>query len=94
LSHHFAQLIDCAYSGELLFEIVSMQPKAPISFGHAVNLIETEFDRAAESGRMGSNPGQSHWYYRNFVNWISDQGYSIELTGDEFETASVCSVVL
>jgi hypothetical protein len=90
LNHYFSQLIDNAYSGELLFAIVSMVPKIPIAFEDAVNLVENEFQRAANSGQRGSKPGQSHWYYRNFVKWISDQGYSIELTGDEFETASMC----
>jgi hypothetical protein len=93
LNQHFPQLIDCAYRGELLFEIVSMVPKIVISFENAVNLIEKEYRRAADAGHAGPEPGQSHWYYRNFIKWISDQGYSIELNGDEFETALICRVV-
>jgi hypothetical protein len=93
LNQQFPQLIDRAYSGRLLFEIVSMEPKSPISFEKAVNLIEVEFRRAVNSGQIGPEPGQCHWYYHNFVKYVSDQGYSVELTGDEFETASICSVV-
>jgi hypothetical protein len=93
ISDSFPQLIDCAYRGELLFEIVSMIPKTPISFEHAVNIIEKEYFRASSGGQWGPNPGQANWYYRNFVQWISDQGYCIELTGDEFETASICGAL-
>jgi hypothetical protein len=93
LNPYFPQLINRAYGGKLLFEIVSMDCKIPISFENAINLVEIEFCRAADSGQIGSEPVQCHWYYRNFVQWLSDQGYSIELTGDEFETALICSLV-
>jgi hypothetical protein len=90
LDPYFPQLIDSARNGELLFEIIAMEAKAPISLEDALNLVKIEFRRAADSGQRGSNPGQSHWYYENFVHWIATQGYCIDLTGDEFETASIC----
>jgi hypothetical protein len=93
LNQYFPQLIDSAYRGELLFEIVSMTAKTSISFENAVNLVEKEYRRAADSGKRGSSPGHSGWYYENFIQWISDQGYSIDLSGDEFETALMCRVV-
>jgi hypothetical protein len=93
LNQYFPQLIDSAYRGELLFEIVSMNPKISISFENAVNLVEKEYRRAADAGQTGPNPGHSRWYYENFIKWISDQGYSIELNGDEFETALICRIV-
>lgn len=86
-------LIDIAYKGRLLSEIISMPKKAPITFEHAVNLCQTEFDRLADAGQSGPNRGQAHWHYRNFVLWISEQGYSIELTGDEFETPTLSRLV-
>lgn len=92
-SEHLPRLIDSAYRSQLLYEIISMAPKTPISFEDAANLMWSQFTRATDAGQIGSEPGQSHWYYRNFVKWIADQGYSIELTGDEFETASISSQV-
>lgn len=91
--HYFPQLIDSSYRSELLHEIISMSPKKPISFEGAINLARKEFSRAAESGQIGYDPGQSFWYFANFIQWIADQGYSIELTGDEFETTSICRLV-
>ena len=70
-----------------------MKTKTPISFEDAVNLAHDEFFRASDAGRFGRDPGQCDWYYENFIDWISDQGYHIELTGDEFETALMCSRV-
>ena len=93
LNRYFPQLINQASNGALVFEILSMKVKTPISFEYAVNLADEESFRASNSGRSGYEPGQSHWYYRNFVKWISEQGYHIELTGDEFETAAMCSYV-
>jgi hypothetical protein len=92
-SEHLPKLIDSAYRSQLLYEIISMEPKKPISFEDAANLMWAEFTRASDAGQIGTDPGQSHWYYRNFVKWIADQGYSIELTGEEFETASIASQV-
>jgi hypothetical protein len=93
INHYFPQLIDSAYRSELLAAILSMEPGTPISFENAVNLAKDAFYRASDAGQIGRKPGQSHWYYINFLKFISDQGFSIELSGDEFETASICSVV-
>lgn len=94
ISNSFPQLIDCAYRGELVFAMLSMPPKTPISFEAAVNLVEEKYYRASDVGHRGSEPGQNNWYYENFVKWISDQGFSIDLTGDEFETATMCRLVV
>jgi hypothetical protein len=93
LNHYYPILIDGSYKGRLLFEILSMDFKTPISFEDAANLALKERIRASDAGQIGYEPGQCFWYHRNFVNWISDQGYSIELTGDEFETSLMCGVV-
>jgi hypothetical protein len=93
LSDAFPQLLESAYNGELIFKIASMPLKTAITFETAVNLTRREFNRALDAGHYGQNPGQAHWYYKNFVQWISDLGYSIYLTGDEFETALVTSVL-
>ena len=74
LNRYFPQVIDGSYKGELLFEILSMTPKNPISFEDAVNQVEAEFRKSSDAGHRGTQPGQSHWFYENFVKWISDQG--------------------
>jgi hypothetical protein len=40
---------------------------------------------AFDAHRMGYQPGECNWYFKNFVEWVSSLGYHIELTGDEFE---------
>lgn len=40
---------------------------------------------AFDAHRLGYEPGECNWYFKNFVEWISSLGYHIELTGDEFE---------
>src|SRR5262245_15344298 len=81
---YFPNLISKAYRGLLLEKIISMEQKKPISYEIAVNLAQDEFVRAGQSGQIGQSPGQSRWYYINFVEFISNQGFHIELTGDEF----------
>lgn len=81
----FPALIARAYRGTLIEEILSMPAKKSISFESAVNLACDEFHKAIDHGRIGRDSGHSHWYYKNFIQWISEQGFHIELTGDEFE---------
>ena len=37
------------------------------------------------AGRIGHERGQYYWFTDNFIEWISELGYKIQLTGDEFE---------
>ena len=80
------EVIAIHYRGTLLSKILSMEKKKPISFEVAINLIAEEQNKAFATGQMGSNFGQYSWYPNNFVKFISNLGYHIELTGDEFET--------
>lgn len=73
------------YRGTLLERILNMAPKHPISFELAAKLAGKRFFEASRAHRFGYEQGECHWYFNNFVEWISEQGYHIDLTGDEFE---------
>lgn len=90
---YFPRVLAKVYRGTLLSEILKMPRKKPISFQDAVNLNGDERHRQIMSGNHGYEPGQAHWLYMNFVKWISDQGYHIELTGDEFEAVALSDKV-
>lgn len=80
------EIVDIQNRGTLLSRILSMPKKKPISFELAMlKLIEKRREKF-DAGHFGDESGQYGWYCLNFVNWISAQGYHIELTGDEFET--------
>lgn len=52
-----------------------MEQKKPIQFEQAARMVKEKFFATKDAGRLGYAPGQ----------WISDLGFHIELTGDEFE---------
>ncbi len=62
-----------------------MQIKDSISFEDAFHMLQKKRFELFNAGRFGDMPGQYGWYHLNFVDWISSQGFHIELTGDEFE---------
>ncbi len=74
------KIIAQAYRGKLLAEILKMPPKEPISFVRAVQLVS---DIRLEGIRT-HDLGKSRWSCYNFVNFISEAGFHIELSGDEF----------
>ncbi|MGE4132238.1 MAG: hypothetical protein AB7F86_11410 [Bdellovibrionales bacterium] len=86
VSSNWGTTIDCHYQGRLLVEILSMPTKLPISFERAVCILAEKKDDALRSGDLGTKPGQFYWYSANFVSYISDMGFHIELTGDEIES--------
>ena len=79
----FPDIIDRGYRGSMLTRVFQMekQKKKPISFGDAIRLAHEGFF----SSKIGHARGESHWYIDNFVEWISELGFHIELTGDEFD---------
>ncbi len=76
---HTADLIASHYRGSLIAEIQKMQRKQSITFEEAVGLIHDEQLKAR------SNAKKYLSYYENFIQYVSDLGFHIELTGDEFE---------
>ena len=81
----WAMSIDQSYKGNLLSKILEMPEKKPISYEEAVRIFSIRTREAFEARDLGSKPGQYQWYFKNFVRYITDLGYHIELTGDELE---------
>ena len=75
------QIIDRKNRGTLLAKIIAMPKQKPISFDDAIRMVKQVYFEA----EIGHKPGQCTWFFANFVEWITSQGFHIELTGDEFE---------
>jgi hypothetical protein len=70
----------------LLQQIRSMPRKRPISVQAAWRMMLLEVHRQmALRNNEPTVPGHSNWILSNRVLWISQQGYHVELTGNEFE---------
>ena len=74
-------IINICYRGSLLTCIVKMPIQKPIAFDEAICLAHDKI----YGSKVGHYRGESHWYMDHFVEWISELGFHIELTGDEFE---------
>ena len=77
----FPYLIETCYSGSLISQILKMPKKKPIAFEQAVRIAERQYsdsDISTEHHKMVKCT-------EYFIEFISEQGYHIELTGDEFE---------
>jgi hypothetical protein len=82
-------MIDVRLRRTLLSRILAMPSQNPISLERAAQLLFEALGNAIKSGRIGHEPDNYHWYYTNFIDWISSQGYHIELTGEEFEAQAM-----
>jgi len=81
-----ARILDKIYQGNLLLNIVRMPDKKPLSFESALEILECKLAECFSAGNIGHKPGQYNWYLEHFIEYISDLGYHIELTGDEIES--------
>ncbi len=81
-------VVDSYYKGELIARILEMNRGTPISFHQALNMASDAHIQAFDSGRSGHEKGESIWHYSHFLEFISEQGFHIELTGDEFDSPS------
>lgn len=81
----FVKEIDRYYTGTLLSRILAMKKRTPVSLNAAIQLLAVHEQAAHAAGRKGTDPGHLCWYAPHFVEWISELGLHIELTGDEFE---------
>lgn len=77
----FPYYINRKYRGELVTEILAMPKRKPIQFDVAVRMAADNFFRA----KIGHGRGENFWFIEHFIEWISEIGFHIELTGDEFE---------
>jgi hypothetical protein len=80
--------IDIRYRGKLLYNILLMQKKSPITLKAAINLIAEKQKHALKAGHVYDKPGHYSWYINNFVNYISSLGFHIEITGEEFDATN------
>src|SRR6185312_8359651 len=79
-------VLDTRYRGTLLATILAMPKKNDLSFDQAIRMISVKLGESFDARQFGYLPGQYNWYLSHFAEWISEQGYHIELTGDEFES--------
>jgi hypothetical protein len=89
----FPDFIEVCNKGLLIGRILTMKLKKPIQFEQAARMAEKKFFAAKRARRLGYAHGQCFWYLEHFVEWISDLGYHIELTGDEFEPYQMSSQI-
>lgn len=82
-------IIDLSCRGTLLPQILKMEKKEPISFEDAIHLARLEHRILFKLHAFK----RMKWVEKNFVHWISEQGYHIEITGDEFEPTQVTDKV-
>jgi hypothetical protein len=85
LEDPMGQLAERFCRGELLAKILEMPCLRPLSYSDAMLMLNQRLCETWKNNDLGHSPGQSQWYWRNFVEFISAQGFHIELTGDEFE---------
>lgn len=76
--------VDFRYRGTLLTQILTMPKQKGVLFDDAIRMLADAHLEAFTEGRVGRTYGECHWLTKNFVSWIAEQGFHIELTGDEF----------
>ena len=81
IASELPELVDIACGRTLLADAIRMPKKTAVTFEEAIRMLSAE--------RMFAFYGHDfeflNWLDENFVKWISEQGFHIELTGDEFE---------
>lgn len=79
------EVIEKQYRGSLLSKILAMPNQKAISFEDAINVICKAADEAFSAKKFGVKPRHYNWYINNFVEYIAELGFHIELTGEEFD---------
>lgn len=69
----------------LLHQVMTMPKKKPISMQDACMMASFENCRLYRFNTPERLDPRSLGFMNRWVQWISEQGYHIELTGDEFE---------
>ena len=86
--------IEIGYRGTMLSRILDMERKQSITFVEAIHLVQKQWTKAVDSGRIGHELGECNWFIDHFIEWVASQGYHIELTGDEFEPYMISSQII
>lgn len=81
----YPELIYRDSKGTLISQILAMPKGKPIGFADAIRFASKKAHEVAEQGKLGIDPGESGWYRLNFIQFISESGFHIELTGEEFD---------
>ena len=87
------EIIDIRYRGTLLARIFAMPKKRALPFVDAIRMVSEKQMEAFDARRFGDELGQHGWYDLHFIEWMSELGYHIELTGDEFESYALSDKV-
>jgi hypothetical protein len=77
-----ASIIDIEYRRQLLHKANAMPKKAAIKFEDAIRMADSRVFKAD----IDQVAGLYYKYVPTFLDWLSEEGYHIEFTGDEFET--------
>src|SRR4051812_27501969 len=75
----FPDLIAKSSKGLLLTKILAMPKKNPIDFETAARNTQEIYFKLLKDHRIGYKPGECFWYLEHFTEWISEQGFHIEL---------------
>lgn len=77
-------------SGWVLLHRLQNQPRqSSLSYQDACRMVRQEVFRQMDLRNNDPNvQGSSHWVSSNWPEWLSAQGYHVELTGEEFEILS------
>jgi hypothetical protein len=78
---NLARIIDTHYRGQLLHKANAMPKKTPISFEDAIRMADVRIFKA-------DTEHVARLYYQyvpTFLDWLSEEGFHIEFTGDEFD---------
>jgi hypothetical protein len=66
----------------LLYQVQMMPKKIPISMEKAMLLVSK---RHSELYRETPDLKKIFWFYEEWVRWVSEQGFHIELSAEDFE---------
>jgi hypothetical protein len=80
------RIFDIRHRGTLLSKILAMPIKEPMAFEDAIRIADAKQSECFTACSFGDEMGQYGWYELHFVDWISNLGYHIEITGEEFES--------
>lgn len=74
-------------SPELLLRQILRMPKGkPISYEEACRMVQAEGHVQIKAGNNEAEVrGSSNWLTQHWVEWLSQKGFHIELTGEEFD---------
>lgn len=82
-------------SGWLLLHLLSAMPRrTPLTYQAACRMVQDEVRRQVDLGNNDPEvSGSANWLMSNWIKWLSDRGYHVELAGNEFEFVAYPAVI-